>query len=203
MTQARRPRTPPGMRAMREAKSDRANRVAAQAMQAECLRWYAFQTAPAAEWRAHAILAELDMPSYLPWLSVKRKANRHTAPKLTRFTIIPRLLFVAFEPGHERFMEALAVDPVKSVVGMSGVPRGLDGGTLHAFLRRIGAEQEAIETTPRPVYHPGQRVRISSGAFAGRVVEVSQIRGPKARVLAEVMGTMQEVEVRSDGLEAV
>lgn len=203
---AHKPRTPRGMRDRREQISMKANKFAAQAMTLPWLDWYVLQTAPQADWRVQSALHAMEVPVFLAWRGDYRRPSRYTRQrKILRRNIMPRMLFIGFQSGQERFLEVLGLEGALNVVGHSGAPAALLGDDLTKFLQRIGAEVDAPEwmrdQEPHALYRVGDRVRIIDGVLSGQVVEVTELRGAKVRVLAEVMRQAQSVEIGLDRLE--
>ena len=199
---------PNGMRAYRQATSLHLNKQAIAAMADPALHWYALQTAPQQEWKAHVALGAINVPALLPSKSRWRRENRYQkAKKRIRYALIPRLLFVGFPPGRERFREVLVGHIAQSVIGVAGVPAAIQGRSLAAWLRQVGAETEA----PKEQRHMrtgaefavGDKAMVIDGALEGRIVDVKSIRGSSARVLADWMLAVREIEVPTMMLEKI
>src|SRR6056300_507578 len=170
------------------------------------LDWYVGQTAPQQEWRAHGILGDLDIPAFLPTQSRWISPSRHRKTKTRRqYAIMPRMLFVGFSRGHERWLDLLNRTPVMSVIGVAGVPTALPGHVVQGFVDRIGAEVDRPDWQrhmPRGrEYKVGDRVRIIDGALKGHVVTVAEIRGPKSWVLSQQMLLAHALEIPTRYLE--
>jgi len=121
--------------------------------------WYACHTRPRAEKRAHALLCDRDVESYLPAVSrVQRWSDRKRTVVLPLFT---GYVFVRSAPIW------LLVDTpgICDVVRFDGRPAVISDREIRNVRRFV----QALTGTPREVvavaFHEGDRVRITSGPF--------------------------------------
>lgn len=195
------------MRDKRQADSAKANANALQALGCDKYDWYMVQTAPQREWVSHSIITDLGFPAFLPIRVAHRRPNRHTEKRKMRFPLIPRSLFIGFIPGHEAWLTLHHANACSGVVSLQGTPRALPSAIVHGFLYRIGAEVDAPNyeryMRTRAEYAVGDTVRVVDGPLSGHLVEVTDIRGPRAFAIIEAFTGQKPVEFQTGNLERV
>jgi transcription antitermination factor NusG len=92
---------------------------------------------------------------------------------------------------------------VKSVVGFGGQPTPISATSIGALLQRQGEiVPHARSTNMRRSFGPGDEVRVALGGFRGFEGRVEAVRGAKARMILEFLGSRREIDIPLEALEA-
>ncbi len=162
--------------------------------------WYAVFCKPRQETVAEANLANQGYAVYLPRLtSARRRSGRWVD---TVEPLFPRYLFVAAE------LEIQSLAPVRSTKGVSGLVRF--GGEpavvpehLIAALRQREDAATGLHVYARPLFAPGDRVKLMQGPLAGLEGVFSAETGDlRVVVLMEMLGMLNRLEVSRDWVAA-
>ena len=196
-------------RALQEQRIRHANRAARSLMADPDTVWSAALTLSGAEYRAQRALRHWRACGYLPLCRRWRRVNRYARGKtLIAYPAIAGCLFVGFHRGRERWFDVFrSIPSLYGVLGVRGRPVAIDGARLLRFIhdnrfRFDAAEEERFMRTHHE-FTIGDRVHIVEGPFAGRVVDVRQIKGRYAHILLDLLGGPQNVEILLDKLEKV
>ena len=171
------------------------------------LHWYALRTPAQKEFVAQEILTQKGLVTYCPTDKRWRKRNRYTKTKeLIGYAMIPRTVFVGFEPGVPLWFDIFLIPCISSVVGINGKPMRLDNKGMSNLITKWAngiqrpKEEKHMETGKE--FKAGDVVRIVDGPFDGMTVPVTSIRGSEARVFLELFGVQHEVAISTWALEA-
>lgn len=171
------------------------------------LHWYALRTPPQKEFIAQELLTQKGLVTYCPTDKRWRRRNRFQKQKeLIGYAMIPRTVFVGFEPGIPLWFDLFRLPCVSSVIGINGEPKRLDNQGMSNLITKYAngiqrpKEEQHMQTGKE--FSAGELVRIVSGPFEGIVVPVHEIRGREARVFLDLFGAKHEVSVDSWILEA-
>ena len=153
------------------------------------------------------LLQERGLEVFLPVRKVWRQKSRHApAKRLVSYPLLTGWVFAGWPCCEDRWSDLFSVDMVCGVAGSGGVPRALPQAAVDALRRRwsgpdaIAPERERFMRTHRE-FDIGDRVEIARGPFAGQRVKVVDLRGPKARVLLDLLGGARAVEMETYHLE--
>jgi hypothetical protein len=185
-----------------EAASANLNAIANSLMRGAGLHWYVGMTPPQKEWRSHQALGDLHVPAYLATTAKWRRDHRQTKKRLLyRLPLLPRVLFLGFTPGRERFRDTLEAGggPLTGFVSIAGIPARLPEQALLGFLQRV--DDAAKITDPVPAFEVGDQVTVTDGPLAGEQVSVASIRGGKAQVLGSLLMTARSMEIQTQYLK--
>ena len=171
------------------------------------LHWYALRTPAQKEFIAQEVLTQKGLVTYYPTDKRWRNRNRFTKTKeLIGYAMIPRTLFVGFEPGIPPWFNIFSLPAISSVVGINGEPKRLDNQGMRNLITKFPNgmqrpdEEQHMETGKE--FKAGDMVRITKGPFDGMVVPVHEIRGREARVFLPLFGAEHGVEIETRLLEA-
>ncbi len=158
-------------------------------------RWYAVQTQPNAETRAVTHLERQGYTTYLPrYLKRRRHARR---VDVVAAPLFPRYLFVAINVEAQRWRSINSTLGVSRLVCNGEAPATISASVV-SQLRAREDERGFITLERRPLYAPGDTVRILDGAFAAslglyegtadhdRVAILLDLLGRKVRVRLDV-----------------
>ncbi len=164
------------------------------------MHWYLVHTKPRQERCALENLERQGFPCYLPVLPVEKIRQR--AVKVAEQPLFPRYLFIRLGQGQS----ALSWAPIRSTKGVSRLvsfgsePAKVDDALVDA----LRAREAALQGQPEPLFHAGERVRMTEGAFAG-IEGIYQIADGERRamVLIELMSKPVSLRVETVALRRV
>lgn len=173
----------------------------------EPLHWYALRTPAQKEFIAQEILTQKGLVTYCPTDKRWRRRNRFQKHKeLIGYAMLPRTVFVGFEPGIPLWFNIFSLPAISSVVAINGRPMKLDSAGMSNLISNYAngiqrpKEEKHMQTGKE--FKAGDMVRIMEGPFDGMTVPVHEIRGREARVFLELFGGRHEVSVSTELLEA-
>jgi transcriptional antiterminator RfaH len=156
--------------------------------------WYVVQTQPHCEMKAQAHLLRQGFGVYLPrYLKRRRHARRiETVPA----PLFPRYMFVSFDIAVQRWRAVRSTVGISALVGRNDCPTNVPESVVAGLQRR---EDEAgfVKLERRPLFAPGDKVRIVEGVFetclglfegmadSERVAILLELLGRKVRVVLD------------------
>lgn len=162
--------------------------------------WYAVFCKPRQETVAETNLANQGFGVYLPRLTgTRRRAGRWID---TVEPLFPRYLFVAAE------LEAQSLAPIRSTKGVNGLVRfggepAVVPDRLIAALRQREDAATGLHDCRRPLFAPGDRVKLMGGPLAGLDgVFAAETGDMRVIVLMELLGRQNRLEVSLDWVAA-
>lgn len=180
---------------------------------AEQLHWFALCVPPQKEFATQAILEKKGLRTFVPVRREYRRRNKYVKRKeLMSYPLAPRYVFAGFEPGKSLWFDLFGLERyygrkiVTGVVGMGDEPRQLNPECIVSLLKRFGGGLNAPAVQrymlSNKEFRVGDQVEVIAGPFEGLKVPVKEIRGSRARLVMELFGGEQEVEVPMDVLQA-
>lgn len=167
----------------------------------EGLTWFVVVCNPKSERRAQLGLRRAGYQTYLPqtkrWVVHARKKEEREKP------LFPRYLFIGIRHDQD-FWKMQGVHGVEGVVRFDGAPVRVPGSLLARILEREAAGEFDFTRLPEagPEYRPGEMVRLSKGALAGFVAEVSAMLSKgRVEVLVNFMGNIARAKLQAVELE--
>ncbi len=127
------------------------------------MRWHLLHTKPRQEKFALRNLEEQGYQCYLPTLPSEK--IRQGAVTINEEPLFPRYMFVRL--GGEDSGKSAA--PVRSTKGVSQLVRFGDQPAIVGddLVNHLRAREAANKDTPKPLFKPGERVRLTEGVFTG------------------------------------
>ena len=162
-------------------------------------RWYAVHCR---QQREAIALTQLQFQGYRVFMPVRWKTIRHARRlKTVRAPLFPRYLFVAFDPGRDRWRRINGTLGVCSLVMAGDRPQPVPLDIVENFVALTdnkGIMRFDSELTE------GQRVRLLKGPFCELIGELEQVNDAgRARILLKVMGGEFPVWSEIDSLAPV
>lgn len=158
------------------------------------VRWYVVQTQANGEAKAAQNLQRQGYEVYLPcYLKLRRHARKMD---FTAKPLFPRYMFVAIDMATQRWRSIQSTFGVARLVTNGNDPATLPDGVVDA-LRAREDDKGFVRLDTKPVFAPGDKVRVMAGAFidsAGlfsgladhdRVSILLDMLGRKVRVLLD------------------
>lgn len=159
-------------------------------------RWYVVQTHINAETKAAANLGRQGFSTYLPRY-LKRRSHARKVETVAR-PLFPRYLFVAIDIAAQRWRSIQSTLGVSHLVCLGGQPARVDGGVIDALKARED-DLGFVVLAPRPMFLPGDKVRIVDGAFVDSLALVEDISDRhRVAVLLNLLGRKVRVFVGAD-----
>ena len=159
-------------------------------------RWYAVQTQP----RREALAAEhLQRQGFAPFVPHLRRAVAwRGGTQLRREALFPGYVFAQVDLGAQRWRSINGTIGVARLVSQGERPVALPEGFVET-LQRAGDGTGTVVIEER--LEPGERVRITGGAFDGMVGELASL-GPSERavVLLQLLSAERPVKVEAGRL---
>ncbi len=143
---------------------------------------------------------------YLPLYSKWRRVNRFSRNKQRfAFPALPGCLWLGVQKGNETWYELFRLHLVYGVMSVANRPAGISGERLNRFIVENNRELDVPDVQQFMRSHhefkTGDKVKIVEGPFDGHLVDVRAIKGGKAKILLELLGGSQEVEIALGKLE--
>jgi transcription antitermination factor NusG len=163
--------------------------------------WFALRVGPQKEFAVEEILKRRGLRAFCPtetkWKRVGRRKTPHNYPMLTRYV---------FASGADPWDIIRAYRDrglVQGVVGFDGRPAMISEEAIQRLARISGGALPTKSTSIHKSFTAGDKVRFAYGPWnPHEIVEVSKIAGETGVVLMEMFGTVREVKVKLDQLEA-
>jgi transcriptional antiterminator RfaH len=157
--------------------------------------WHVVYTEPQAEKEAQVGIRDLGLDVYMPMERWARRVRGKST--VVSKPLIPRYVFVAFDPGLYNWGPILSVDGVLELLRNEGLPMRVPQAQIE---RLWGAEAVGAFDRTRSWLEVGEAVRVKDGPFAGHIglIEsfVAKLRSCKAkRRVKLVMGLLGRVEL--------
>jgi transcriptional antiterminator RfaH len=161
--------------------------------------WYVAQTRHLSEARAaHELEAQgmtVFLPRYLKRHSHARKVTWKPAP------LFPGYLFVSFDPAIQRWRSINGTLGVARLGASNDGPAALAPGIVEKLMARRNSAGY-IALPQRPVFHPGEPVRITHGSFENSLGLFEDFTDQdRVAVLLELLGRKVRVVLEEDMIE--
>jgi transcriptional antiterminator RfaH len=167
----------------------------------EGFTWFVVVCNPKCERRAQLGLRRAGYPTYLPqtkrWAVHARKKEERENP------LFPRYLFLGLRSDQD-FWRMQGVNGVEGLIRTDSQPVRVSGGLLARILEREPAGEFDFTRLPEvgPEYRPGELVRLSKGALAGFVAEVSAMLSKgRVEVLVSFMWNITRAKMQATELQ--
>lgn len=142
------------------------------------MNWYLIHTKPRQEQCAKQNLERQGHLCYLPTLPVERVRKGNLS--VTDEPLFPRYLFIRLDKADS----AKSWSPIRSTKGVSRLvsfgiePAKIDNRLIY-FLK---SQETVVQSQPQRLLTPGERVRLTDGAFAG-IEGIYQMTDSESRVM--------------------
>lgn len=160
------------------------------------------------EFVIETILRNRGFQIFLPTKKVWRRKSKYSKDKhLVAYPLIVGWVFVGWPSGENRWADLFATNLVLEVAGIDGRPFPIPQTAIDGLFKRWGGQDTRApgrEQFMRTHYEfkPGDDVRVVEGPLEGQRVKVVDLYGPKAKVLLDLLGGEQEVEIDAWALKA-
>jgi len=189
-----------------EDQARRTNRRACEAMLDTDTVWYVLFVMSGKEFVAQKILRKWGANAYLPLRVRWRKhSNKHRQKSRIAYPAVPRCVFVGMPKGEENWYGLFELNTIQGVLSIGGEPAVLRTPLLRNFIEdnrsRFEVPDEHRYMPSNREYDIGDQVRIIDGPFEGHTVEVTDMLGPNALILIDLLGAQQKMKIPLDRLE--
>ncbi len=167
-------------------------------MTASAQQWFVVQTQPNSERRATEHLVRQGFDVYLPRYLKRRSHARKV--EMVAAALFPRYLFVAFDPGVQRWRSIHSTLGVAQLICHGDRPVAIDSKII-ADLR--GREDERGLVRLERIFRAGEKIRVVGGAFSDRLgVFEGMSDSERVAVLLDLLGRKVRVVMNIDVIEA-
>lgn len=166
------------------------------------MTWYAFRTVPQKERAAAEILAHrFDVATLVPLETriIRRRRARDKAKEKSYPALVGYVL--ADVPDWAIWHRIINLDVILSVVGFDGRPAPLDPAAVHR-LSKLSCNVASSVPVTRKSFQKGDTCVVTSGPLFGAQSKIEDIRGCRARVIVDLLGSKRSVEIPLDQLNA-
>ncbi|SBT09448.1 Transcription antitermination protein RfaH [Candidatus Propionivibrio aalborgensis] len=155
------------------------------------MHWYLIHTKPRQEKCALDNLEQQGYQCYLPTLPSEKLRQR--VLMVTDEPLFPRYLFIRLGQGDS----AKSWSPIRSTTGVSRlVSFGVEPAKIaDGLIELLRAQEAAVQGEPEPLFKPGERVRLTEGAFVG-IEGIYQMSDGERRVMVLIEMLSKPVTVR-------
>lgn len=142
------------------------------------MNWYLIHTKPKQERCALQNLEQQGYACYLPIFPMEKL--RQGIVTVTDEPLFPRYLFIRLDTGNS----ARSWSPIRSTKGVSRlVSFGAEPAKVHnQLIELLQSQEEVVQAQPQRLFTPGERVRLTDGAFAG-IEGIYQMADGESRVM--------------------
>jgi len=148
------------------------------------------------------ILRKRDFEIFVPSKKVWRRTPRKTKEKhLVKVAALSGWVFVGWPTSEDRWSALLEHGCVTRVAGIGGQPYAIPQDVMTRLFQRWGGV--AIGDTTHTLSHLniGDHAKIMHGPLEGADVEICDLKGPKARVLLDCLGSKHLLEIKTHELD--
>lgn len=156
--------------------------------------FYMFRVESQKERAVCRILRGRGYHAIVPMTMRSRRANGSGGGKRepTYSVAAPGYVFVARDRHQPDLHELFRFRAVRSVVGFSGEPAGIEADVMDAW---CGHLLEASKPKPVPGLKSGDKVHLTRGVFDGFPAVVQSVRGGVASVIVQLFGQPTEAKI--------
>ena len=163
-------------------------------------RWYVAQTHIHAEAKASQHLCcqgfDVYLPRYLKSRRHARRVDRVAAP------LFPRYLFVSIDLTTQRWYAINSTIGISKLIRHGNVPVAVPDAIIEGLKRREDAEGH-IQLEPQSRFVPGDKVRVSHGAFCDCLGLYETVSGKeRSAILLDLLGRKVRVVLENDLIDA-
>lgn len=164
------------------------------------IRWYAVYTQPHAETKALEHILRQGYAAYLPRYRTRISHARRRQAVLR--PLFPRYLFAGIDRASMRWRPILSTFGVTDIVRAGVEPAPVPSEIIAALRERERSGAfDSLES--RQALHPGELVRVTSGAFEDMVGLLVGLRDPdRVVVLLELLGRGVRAQLSAGVVEA-
>jgi transcriptional antiterminator RfaH len=161
--------------------------------------WYVVQTRPHVEVRAAQHLQRQGFATYLPRHLKRRRHARRT--EIVAAPLFPRYLFVRVDMATQRWRSIHSTIGVSRLVCNGDDPAVVPDAVIAAL--RSHERDGYVRLPARPLFKPGEAVRILDGAFASCPgLYDGMASGERVAVLLDLLGRKVRILLESDSVVA-
>lgn len=163
-------------------------------------RWYVAQTQPHSELKAVTHLQRQGFTTYLPRYLKRRKHARRV--DVVGVPLFPRYLFVQIGLTTQRWRSIFSTVGVSQLICSGDIPTPVPGTVVPSLRAREDASGY-IKLERRPLFAPGDRLRVVDGIFGDCLALYDGTAdGDRVALLLDMLGRKVRVLVDADSVAA-
>ena len=169
----------------------------------DAMHWYALRTVPQKEFVSELLLRKSGHHAFVPTETKLRRKHAWSKERVAvPYPMFTGYVFAGFRQKNPWY-ELRRYNVITGVVGSDGRPQQLNGEAVQHLMRVSGvAVPFSRSINPHRSFRIGDTVEVVNGPFRGNMVKLRGITKRKARILLELFGTIQDVEIPLEQLEA-
>ena len=161
--------------------------------------WYVVQTQPCAEEKAKWHLIKQGFASYLP--RYRRRVRHARKVQQVLRPLFPSYLFVRLDPQACRWRSINGTIGVRHILTDGVMPRFIDSTVISDIMAR--EDEAGAVRLARPVFRPGQSVRVTDGPFTDVRGLIEEMRDEdRVVVLLSLLGRKVRTQVSPEFVAA-
>ena len=172
-------------------------------MSSAALQWVAFRVQAQTELKVQNKLTQREHPALVPVEWKWRRRNTQSRLRVKRaYPLFVSYVFAGIH-GWGDFRDIRDnIDDVMGVVAFNGKPSILSANDVRFIASLSGREATMVDINPHKALVPGGAAQIIAGPFAGQSVKIDSVSAKRAKVLMNMLNSMQIVEISVAALEA-
>lgn len=164
------------------------------------ISWYVVQTQPNGERKAVFNLNRQGYRTYLPQYLRRRRHARRV--EMVKSPLFPRYLFVAIDIASQRWRSIQSTVGVSRLVCNGDMPAAVPAHVVQQLQSRED-DQGCIRLEKRPMFSPGDKVRVQDGVFESCPGLFEGLTdGERVAILLDLLGRKVRVFIDADFVTA-
>lgn len=162
------------------------------------MTWYAIRTAPQRELTVHAMLSRKGYAVYLPVETRERRRAKGGRDEIS-VPMFSGYLFVRYPFSWPHLRAERHIIGIVSVTN-DGIASPIDDAQIERLMHGAEAAIARVKASKPRALKTGDLAKVANGPLVGKTVQITNIKGKRARVLLAMFG--REVDVGIEALEA-
>lgn len=163
------------------------------------MSWYALEVTSSKTFEVRDEITKLGHAAYVPW-AFEWKRNAHRKRVKVPMPLVPGYVFAQIPTSQQRTI--LDLDHVHRFIAFGGPPLVISERDMEWVLNLTPEQVDACVKHYTKRLKPGIKAEIVEGPFAGHLVDITDIRNERARVIFHVLGSQREITIPTESMEA-
>jgi transcription antitermination factor NusG len=167
------------------------------------LAWYVIKARHKREAACAQVLMDKGLTVFLPMVT-KTVRNGLRGPRISKqFPMCPPYLFIGFHPGQENWGPVMTCRRLVSelIADAYGTPRAASTLQMVQFIGRASDASVASSKRQQRPFQPGDTAQVIAGAWQGRTIQLTEVKGRTATFIAPLFGADMPVKIAIEELD--